>query len=129
MFDDEALNDLAVRTRQLEVHLVRSPEYVSKVSRKATWLAVVLGLAFVFFVGEEIVYLDEPKPRSTFVMGSIDATLLIVLTSGVMLVRTRGCRHRLNESWLSPDARKTLEALRREQTKRATTTPSTNGAS
>jgi hypothetical protein len=127
MFDDEALNDLAVRTRQLEAHLVRSPEYVSRVGRKIKWLAVVLGLAVVLFIGEEIAYLDEPKPGSTLVLGSIDATLLVIVISAVLLARARGCRHRLNENWLNPDARKTLETLREEQTIRAATTPAANG--
>jgi hypothetical protein len=118
MSDDEALHDLAVRARQLEAHLLRSPEYLLKVRRKAAWLALVFGAAILLFFGEEIFYLREPKPNSTFVLGSIDFTLVIILTSGVLLIRTRGFRHRLNESWLNPEAKKTLDALRRERTER-----------
>jgi len=119
MSDDEALNDLAVRTRQLEAHLVRSPEYLLKVGRTAKMFAAVLVAALVIFFGEEFLYVSEPKPSSSMVLGSIDLTLLVILTSGVLLVRTRRCRHKLNKNWLNPEARKTLEALQRERTERS----------
>ena len=119
MFDDEALNDLAVRTRQLEAHLVRSPEYVAKVGRTAKMFAAVLVLALVIFFGEELLYVREPKPEASVVLGSIDLTLLVIVTSGVLLVRTWRCRRRLNKNWLSPETRKTLEALQRERTGRS----------
>jgi hypothetical protein len=113
MSDDEALNDLAVRMRQLEAHLVRSPEYVAKVGRTARMFAAVLALALVIFFGEELLYVREPRPEASVVLGSID------LTRVVLLVRTWRCRRRLNKNWLSPDARKTLEALQRERTERS----------
>jgi len=119
MSDDEALNDLAVRTRQLEAHLVRSPEYLSKVGRTTKMFAAVLVAALVIFFGEELLYVREPKADASMVLGSIDLTLLVIVTSGVLLVRTWRCRSRLNKSWLNPDARKTLEALQRESTERS----------
>jgi len=127
MSDDEALHDLAVRARQLEAHLLRSPEYLLKVGRQAKWLGGALFVILVLLVAEEFFYLRESKSASSFVLGSIDVTLFAAFTTGVLLIRTHRCRRHLNERWLNPEAKKTLDALRRERMERDSPASSAHG--
>jgi hypothetical protein len=113
--DDEALKDLAVRMRQLEAHLLRSPEYLARASRKVKWLLILLGVAVVLFFFEGIFCLREARPASPVVLGSIDVTSFVAIVSCVLILRARRCFRHLNEKWLHSEARKTLETLRQQR--------------
>jgi hypothetical protein len=113
--DDEALKDLAVRLRQLEAHLLCSPEYLARAGRKVAWLAALLGVAVVLFLFEGIFCLRGTRPEPPVVLGSIDVTTCVVIASCVLIIRAKRCFRHLNETWLSSEAKKTLETLRREQ--------------
>ena len=112
---DRALADLALRTRQLETHLLRSPEYLSKAARDLKrqvamlYLAIVLLLLFQgFFV------LREARHMPGDLLALIVFTSALAIVNCALLIHTKRCLHRLNESWLDADARRTLESLRRE---------------
>ena len=119
MPDDETLHDLSVRTYQLETHLLQSPEYRFKadqdLKRQVTMLYLAIALLFIFegfFIGKEAGHMPS------WLLALIIFTSLLAIVNCVLLIRTKHCLHRLNAGWLNPEAKKALEALRREQTDR-----------
>jgi hypothetical protein len=114
MSDDEALKDLAVRTRQLEAHLLRSPEYLSRISRKVKWLVLGLLVAVILFFFELIDF-EKTHVMSLGLLGTIAGTDAFAMADCALLIRTKRCLRRLNERWLHPDAKKTLESLRQQR--------------
>jgi hypothetical protein len=114
MSDDEALNDLAVRTRQLEAHLLRSPEYLLRISRKVKWLVLGLLMAVILFFFE-IIDFEKTHVMSLGLLGMIGGTDAFAIADCAVLIRTKQCLRRLNERWIHPDAKTTLESLRQQQ--------------
>ena len=113
--EDEALHDLTIRTRQLERHLLRSPEYLFKadqgLKRQVAMLYLAIALLLVF---EGFFVLLEARHMPPVLLALIIFTSLLAIVNCVLLIRTKQCLHRLNEGWLTPEAKKTLVALRRE---------------
>jgi hypothetical protein len=112
---DEALNDLAVRTRQLEAHLLRSPEYLFKADQDLKRQVVILYLAIaLLLLFEGFFVIREAHSMPGWLLALIIFTSVLAIVNCALLIRTKRCLHRLNEGWLNPEAQKTLEALRRE---------------
>ena len=112
---DRALADLALRTRQLEKHLLRSPEYLSKASRDLKRQVAMLYLAIaLLLVFQGFFVLREARHMPDGLLALIVFTSALAIVNCVLLIRTKRCLHRLNDGWLDPDARRTLEGLRRE---------------
>lgn len=115
MSDDEALRDLKTRAQQLETHLLRSPEYLFQadqgLKRQVAMLYLAIALLFVF---EGFFVFVEARKMPGWLLGLILFTSLLAIVNCALLIRTKRCLHRLNESWLTADAKKALEALRRE---------------
>jgi hypothetical protein len=111
----DPLADLALRERQLEAHLLRSHEYQGKAARRTALLALILAATIFLTLGEAIIYSREPRPKSEVVLGSIDLTGLVAVIAVYLLFRTRGCLRRLNERWITPEAKKALKSLRQER--------------
>ena len=112
---DETLDDLNVRTRQLETHLLRSPEYLSKADRDLKRQLVVLYLAIaLLLLFEGVFVLREARHMPDGLLALIIFTSALAIANCCLLIHTKRCLHRLNEGWLDPHARRTLEGLRRE---------------
>ena len=112
---DKTLDDLAVRTRQLETHLLRSPEYLSKAGRDLKRQVVVLYLAIaLLLLFEGVFVLREARHMPAWLLALIVFTSALAIANCVLLIRTKRYLHRLNDGWLDPHARQTLEALRHE---------------
>jgi MFS superfamily sulfate permease-like transporter len=112
---DEALNDLAVRTRQLEAHLLRSPEYLFKADQDLKRQVVILYLAIaLLFLFQGFFVIREAHRMPDWLLALIIFTSVLAILNCALLIRTKRYLHRLNEGWLNPEAQKTLEALRRE---------------
>jgi Flp pilus assembly protein TadB len=113
--DDEALRDLTVRTRQLEAHLLGSPEYLARgqrgLRRQVGMLYLAIALLFVF---EGFFVLLEGHHMPAWLLALIIFTSLLAIVNCVLLIHTRRCLHDLNERWLTSDVKKRLETLRRE---------------
>jgi hypothetical protein len=112
---DEPLDDLNVRARQLERHLLRSPEYLSKADRDLKRQVVILYLAIaLLLLFEGIFVIREARHMPDGLLALIVFTSALAIVNCVLLIRTKHYLHRLNEGWLDPDARRTLEKLRDE---------------
>ena len=127
---DETLNDLAVRRRQLETHLLHSPEYLSKAGQDLKRQVTVLYLAIALLLFFEGVFvLREARHMPAGLLALIVFTSALAIVNCVLLIRTKRHLHRLNEGWLDPDARRTLEALRRELDERLGRAPTADRGS
>ncbi len=115
MPEADPIADLAVRERQLRAHLLGSSEYQRRVQLQIGLWIVVLAGSLILTLGEGILDASESGPAPALVMGSIGVTSLVFILSVVLLFRSRGCRHQLNERLLDPEAKKVLQALRRER--------------
>lgn len=114
MPDADPLADLAIRRRQLETHLLLSHDYREKVAGRLKLLACVKVTALILIFVEGILYLHEPKAASPVILGLVAITSLVLMGSTFLLFRAWQALTRLDEQWLTPDAKKTLEALRME---------------
>lgn len=112
---DKTLDDLNVRTRQLETHLLRSPEYLSKADRDLKRQVVVLYLAIaLLLLFQGMFVLREARHMPGGLLALIVFTSLLAIANCFLLIHTKRCLHRLNEGWLDPNAKRVLESLRRE---------------
>jgi hypothetical protein len=112
----DPLDDLTIRQRQLETHLLRSPEYLHKADQDLKRQVAILYLAIallLLFQGIFVLREAGMMPGSLLALIVLTATLAIV--NCVLLIRTKRYLHRLNEGWLDPHARHTLENLKRER--------------
>lgn len=115
MSNVDPLADLAIRRQQLENHLLQSHEYREKVVRKLKGFAAIKVVALVLVLLEGFFYLRAPKPAPHVLFALIGATLAALLIGTIFIWRTWRCLNRLNERWLTPEARNALEMLRLEQ--------------
>lgn len=113
---DQAVDDLAIRQRQLEKHLLRSPEYLHKadqdLKRQVAMLYLAIALLFLF---QGIFVFREARNMPDSLLALIVFTAALAIVNCVLLIRTKQCLRRLNEGWLEPEAKRILETLRLEQ--------------
>lgn len=116
MADDEAQDDLATRARQLEEHLLRSPEYLFKadqgLKRQVTMLYLAIALLLVF---QFLFAVSEAHHMPLSVMALIVFTSILAIVNCVLLIQTKTHLRRLNEAWLKPEERQALAQLRSQQ--------------
>ena len=112
----DPLDDLAIRERQLETHLLHSPEYLHKADRDLKRQVVILYLAIALLLLFEGIFLArEAGTMPDSLLALIAFTALLAIVNCLLLIHTKRCLHRLNLGWLDPQARRTLEALRTER--------------
>jgi hypothetical protein len=113
----EYLEDVKIRQRQLEAHLLHSPEYVERVNntlkRQVTTLYLAIALMFLF-QGLFILRGSGELPFSAMVLTAITSFLAII--NCLMLIRTKSCLRRLNDAWLRPEEKSAVEELRHQRT-------------
>ena len=111
------LEDVKIRERQLEAHLLHSPEYVERVNntlkRQVTTLYLAIALMFLF-QGLFILRGSGDLPFSAMVLTAITSFLAII--NCLMLIRTKSFLQRLNDAWLRPEEKSLVEELRHQRT-------------
>ncbi len=112
----DPLDDLAIRQRQLEAHLLRSPEYLHKadqdLKRQVALLYLAIALLLVF---QGIFVLREAGTMPGSLLGLIVFTAMLAIVNCLLLIRTKHYLNRLNVGWLDVNARQTLERLNQER--------------
>ena len=115
MADDEALQDLITRTRQLETHILRSPEYLFKadqdLKRQVSMLYLAIALLFIF---QFLFTISEAHHMPIGVMALIIVTSILAIFNCLLLIRTKTYLRRLNEAWLKPEERHAITTLRNQ---------------
>jgi hypothetical protein len=104
---------VSIRARQLETHLLRSPEYLRRadqeLKRQVTLLYLAVALLLVFqglFAWRTV----EQIPLALLLLTGV--TSLLAILNCLLLIRTKNCLRNLNAAWLKPEERTALEALR-----------------
>jgi hypothetical protein len=110
---EECLQDVAIRERQLHAHILASAEYLRKadleLKRQVSMLYLAIALLILFqglFALREAVRI--PLSCTTL----IAVTSLLAIINCLLLIRTKKGLRRLNESWLKPEEKTALDALR-----------------
>jgi hypothetical protein len=112
----DPLDDLTIRQRQLEKHLLRSPEYLRRADQDLKRQVAILYLAIaLLLVFQGIFVLREAGRMPDGLLSLIVFTAILAIVNCLLLIRTKRCLHRLNEGWLDPHAKRTLEALKLER--------------
>jgi hypothetical protein len=113
MSAEESLHDVTIRVQQLEAYILRSPEYVKRadqeLKRQVTMLYLAIALLLVF-QGLFSLQAAGHFPKSAMILMSVTSFLAIV--NCLLLIHTKTWLHRLNESWLGPQEKVALKALR-----------------
>jgi hypothetical protein len=113
---DETLEDVTIRQRQLESHLLRSPEYLRRadqeLKRQVSELYLAIALLLLFqgiFTWRSIGLV----PAGTAILTILTAALAII--NCLLLIRTKSFLHRLNETWLKPEEKTAIDILRHQR--------------
>jgi len=113
MSAEETLHDVTIRVQQLEAYILRSPEYLQRadqeLKRQVTMLYLAIALLLVF-QGLFSLQAAGHLPVSGVILMSITSFLAIV--NCLLLIHTKTWLHRLNETWLGPQEKVALKALR-----------------
>jgi hypothetical protein len=109
----ELADDATIRARQLEMHLLRSPEYLRRadqeLKRQVTLLYLAVALLLVF-QGLFAWRTAGQIPLALLLLTGF--TSLLAVANCLLLIRTKNCLRNLNAAWLKPEERAALEALR-----------------
>lgn len=121
---DESLQDVTIRERQLEAHLLRSPEYLRRadleLKRQVSMLYLAIALLIVFQGIFSLNAIDN-MPIDSIVLTGVTSFLAVV--NCLLLIRTKTWLHHLNEAWLNPQERSAIDALRIQRTEILTRLP------
>jgi hypothetical protein len=110
---DASLQDLTIRERQLEQHILCSPEYLwradQELKRQVSMLYLAIALLLVI-QGLSVFHAVGTTPLAC--IGLISVTSLLAIVNCLLLIRTKTCLYRLNEAWLGQQERDALQALK-----------------
>jgi hypothetical protein len=116
MSDPETLEDVTIRERQLETHLLQSPEYLlradQELKRQVSILYLAIALLLVF-QGIFTMRAEGEVPLSAIILTTVTSFLAVL--NCLLLIRTKACLRRLNEAWLKPEERSAIDALRHKR--------------
>jgi hypothetical protein len=121
MASKEYLEDVKIRERQLEAHLLHSPEYLHRADQELKRQVSILYLAIALLIFFQGVFAWETTGQIT-----VSVTLLTTITSllaiinCLLLIRTKACLRRLNDAWLRPDEKNAVDELRHHRAAVAT---------
>src|SRR5271154_4658593 len=100
---EESLQDVAIRERQLEAHILRSKEYLKRANQNIKRQIFTLYAAIALLLAYQGFFTLRAVGWTAF-----DDVLLTTITSCVaivtclLLIRTKTWLRRLNEAWLGP---------------------------
>lgn len=116
MASKEHLNDVAIRERQLEVHLLHSPEYLRQVDQTLKRQVTMLYLAIALLILFQSLFAWKTAgwiPVSAMALTAV--TSLLAIINCLLLIRTKSCLRRLNDSWLRPEEKTAVHELRNQK--------------
>jgi Na+-translocating ferredoxin:NAD+ oxidoreductase RnfD subunit len=109
----ESLDDVAIRERQLQQHLLRSPEYLRRADQELKRQVTLLYLAIALLLLFQGLFAWRTAGQIPIALLLLTiATALLAVVNCVLLIRTKNCLRRLNDAWLKPEERSALETLR-----------------
>jgi hypothetical protein len=112
----DALEDVTIRERQLQMHLLHSPEYLRKADQELKRQVTVLYLAIallLLFQGLFAWRTAGEIPLGVLLLTVVTSSLAVV--NCLLLIRTKNWLRRINEAWLKPEERMALESLRQRR--------------
>jgi hypothetical protein len=113
MADDETLQDLLTRTKQLEAHILSSPEYLLRADQGLKRHVVMLYLAIALLLIFQFIFaVREAHHMPISVMALIIVTSILAIINCLLLIRTKNHLRRLNEAWLKPEEKLAISKLR-----------------
>ena len=109
----EPLDDAAIRARQLETHLLRSPEYLHRADQELKRQVSLLYLAVALLLLFQGLFSWRAAGQIPFgLLLLTGVTSILAVVNCLLLIRTKNCLRKLNAAWLKPEERSALEALR-----------------
>jgi hypothetical protein len=130
MLFKESLQDLGIRERQLEAHILRSTEYLRRADQELKRQVSMLYLAIALLLviqGLFTLHAVGNMPLSCVALISVTSFLAII--NCMLLIRTKTWLHRLNEAWLAPHEKEALNALKIQRNEIITSLPRSRDAS
>jgi hypothetical protein len=113
---DESLHDVMIRERQLEAHILRSPEYLRRadleLKRQVSMLYLAIAL-LLLFQGLFTVHAMDRLPLASILLTGVTSFLAIV--NCLLLIRTKMWLRRLNEEWLNPQEKVAVDSLKHQR--------------
>ena len=114
----EPPDDAAIRARQLEKHLLRSPEYLYRADQELKRQVSLLYLAVALLLLFQGLFSWRAAGQIPFgLLLLTGVTSLLAVVNCLLLIRTKNCLRNLNAAWLRPEERSALEALRNRRGK------------
>jgi hypothetical protein len=113
MSAEDTLHDITIRVQQLEAYILKSPEYLKRADQELKrqvamlYLAIALLLLFQAFFTFGV---SAHIPLGGVILMGITSFLAIV--NCLLLIKTKTWLRQLNESWLGPQEKIALAALR-----------------
>jgi Flp pilus assembly protein TadB len=116
MSAEESLHDVNIREKQLQSHILSSPEYLHKadqeLKRQVTMLYLAIALLLVF--QGLFTFRATGLPLAGVLLMTVTSILAIV--NCLLLIRTKTWLRKLNEAWLAPQERVALRTIRSQRT-------------
>jgi Na+-translocating ferredoxin:NAD+ oxidoreductase RnfD subunit len=110
----EPLDDAAIRARQLETHLLHSPEYLHRADQELKRQVSLLYLAVALLLLFQGLFSWRAAGQIPFgLLLLTGVTSILAVVNCLLLIRTKSCLRKLNAAWLKPEERMALEALRK----------------
>jgi hypothetical protein len=112
----ESLEDVTIRERQLEAHLLRSPEYLRQADRELKRQVSMLYLAIALLIVFQGLFTwgaSAAIPVTAIALTTV--TSILAIFNCLLLIRTKTFLRRLNDSWLKPEEKSAVYALRNQR--------------
>jgi hypothetical protein len=130
MIFEESLQDVTIRERQLEAHILCSPEYLrcadQQLKRQVTMLYLAIALLLVI---QGLFTFHAIQHMPVICAALISVTSFLAIINCLLLIRTKTCLYRLNEAWLAPHEKEALDALKIRRHEIITRQPRSRGQS
>ena len=124
MIFKESLQDLVIRERQLEAHILRSTEYLRRADQELKRQVSMLYLAIALLLviqGFFTLHAVGDMPLSCVLL--IGVTSFLAIINCMLLIHTKTWLHRLNEEWLAPHEKDALNAIKLQRNEIITSLP------
>ncbi len=108
--------DVSIRERQLEAHILRSDDYLKRADRDLKRQVSMLYLAIaliLLFQGIFTLRIQNWASADSLLLTCF--TSLLAIINCCLLMHTKQSLRRLNESWLNPEEKIALEALKSQR--------------
>ena len=110
------MKDVCIRERQLERHLLQSPDYLSRANRELKRNIFMLYLAIALLILFQGIFTWKNTGRLPVGLVILNiATSLVAIFNCLLIIRTKRCLRQVNDAWLRPAEKTALAALRSQR--------------